>query len=177
MNIFYLDADPVECAKAHGDKHIVKMPLETAQMLSTVWHRFGDSDEIKASIYKITHTMHPCTQWVATNTSTYEWTVRLYIALCKEYEYRRGRIHASYALSKFLSIVPGGLSGGSFVAPPLCMPDEYAIQAAPFAGQASEKSRSESVCQAYRKYYQYKFDAGIAQYNWKRSKPDWIESR
>ena len=42
MNIFYLDEDPVKSARAHGDKHIVKMPLETAQMLSTVWHLFGD---------------------------------------------------------------------------------------------------------------------------------------
>ena len=59
MNIFYLDQDPVKSAIAHGDKHIVKMPLETAQILSTVWHLFGDDDEVKNNVYKATHTTHP----------------------------------------------------------------------------------------------------------------------
>jgi hypothetical protein len=38
MNIFYLHPNPEVCAKHHCDKHVVKMTLETAQLLSTVPH-------------------------------------------------------------------------------------------------------------------------------------------
>lgn len=38
LNIFYLDHDPRAAAQAHCDKHVVKMVLETAQILSTAWH-------------------------------------------------------------------------------------------------------------------------------------------
>ena len=38
MNLFYLDEDFDKCAQYHVDKHIVKMPLEAAQLLCTaVW--------------------------------------------------------------------------------------------------------------------------------------------
>ena len=36
MNIFVTNPDPVVSAKALPDKHVVKMPLETCKMLSTV---------------------------------------------------------------------------------------------------------------------------------------------
>lgn len=35
MNIFFLDVSPIECAKMHFDKHVVKMIIEYAQLLST----------------------------------------------------------------------------------------------------------------------------------------------
>ena len=38
MNLFYLDEDFDKCAEYHVDKHIVKMPLEAAQLLCTaIW--------------------------------------------------------------------------------------------------------------------------------------------
>ena len=38
MNLFYLDEDLDKCAEYHVDKHIVKMPLEVAQiMCTTIW--------------------------------------------------------------------------------------------------------------------------------------------
>ena len=174
MNIFYLDQDPVKSARAHGDKHIVKMPLETAQMLSTVWHLLGEDEEVKSNIYKATHITHPCTQWVATNKKTYGWTYRFYVALCQEFEFRRGKIHASYGLSRYLSLVPCGLTEGKFIAPPQCMPDQFTIETDPKVGQVANTSNPETTCHAYRNYYQYKFDLGIAEYNWCRGKPDWI---
>jgi hypothetical protein len=45
MNIFYLHNDPEECAKQHNDKHVVKMILEYAQLLSTA-HRVLDGHEV-----------------------------------------------------------------------------------------------------------------------------------
>ena len=38
MNIFFLDWDTEKCAKYHCDKHVVKMILETAQLLCGAPH-------------------------------------------------------------------------------------------------------------------------------------------
>ena len=56
MNIFYLDRDPVIAAQMMCDKHVVKMILESAQMLSTA-HRVLDGDEYadKVGLYKMAH--------------------------------------------------------------------------------------------------------------------------
>ena len=44
MNIFYLDPNPRICAEMHLDKHVVKMIIEYAQLMSTA-HRFCDGTE------------------------------------------------------------------------------------------------------------------------------------
>ena len=44
MNIFYLDRDPKIAAQMMCDKHVVKMILESAQILSTA-HRVLDGDD------------------------------------------------------------------------------------------------------------------------------------
>ena len=64
MNIFYLHKDPKTCAEMHCDKHVVKMVLEYAQLLSTA-HRVLDGDEWadKAQLYKATHKNHPSAIW------------------------------------------------------------------------------------------------------------------
>lgn len=51
MNIFYLSEDPRQAAEWMVDKHVVKMILETAQILSTV-HRVIDGQEVEVT-YKI----------------------------------------------------------------------------------------------------------------------------
>ena len=69
MNIFRLSNDAYECAEMHCDKHVVKMLLETAQMLSTAW-RMTDSDSEyadKHGMYKVAHKNHPSTVWVRNN--------------------------------------------------------------------------------------------------------------
>ena len=61
MNIFHLDKNPKICARYHCDKHVVKMILETAQMLSTAYRRVcGDDD----NLYKTAYPKHPMTIWV-----------------------------------------------------------------------------------------------------------------
>ena len=52
MNIFVLDESPIISAQMQCDKHIVKMPLETAQMLCSVWHRYGQGMNVP---YKEAH--------------------------------------------------------------------------------------------------------------------------
>ena len=84
MNIFYLNKDPEIAAQMHCDKHVVKMILESAQMLSTA-HRILDGDDIANSkgLYKMTHKNHPCNIWVRKNNENYEWLWSLYDNLMK----------------------------------------------------------------------------------------------
>ena len=47
MNIFVLDKDPHIAAQMHCDRHVPKMIVESAQMLSTA-HRLLDGEEYMA---------------------------------------------------------------------------------------------------------------------------------
>lgn len=71
------------CARYHLDKHIVKMPLETAQMMCTALTYQG----IEAK-YKVVHKNHPCTVWTRATRSNFKWLGLLGLELCKEYSYR-----------------------------------------------------------------------------------------
>ena len=96
MNIFVLDRNLVKSAQAHVDKHIVKMPLETAQLLCTARHELGeDADTIP---YRKTHANHPCSKWVRESLSNYIWLCRFGLELCKEYTYRYGKTHKCQAV-------------------------------------------------------------------------------
>ena len=96
MNIFILDRDLVKSAQAHVDKHIVKMPLETAQLLCTARHELGgDANDIP---YRKTHTNHPCSVWATESISNYIWLCKFGLELCKEYTHRYGKIHKCEAV-------------------------------------------------------------------------------
>lgn len=60
MNIFYLDKDPKLCAQYHCDKHVVKMILESAQLLCTAVNEAAGKE---VAPYKSTHVNHPCSIW------------------------------------------------------------------------------------------------------------------
>ena len=81
MNIFYLDKDPVKAAQLQYNKHVVKMILESAQMLCTVHRYFGNEDVP----YKSTHLNHPSTVWARTNNRNYMWLYQHMMALGDEY--------------------------------------------------------------------------------------------
>ena len=124
MNIFYLDKNPSIAAEMACDKHVVKMILESAQLLSTA-HRVIDGDEYadKVGLYKMAHKNHPSTIWTRTSTENYMWLNRYFGALCREYTYRYGKHHASERLIGLLAHVPKGLTYSGFTDPPQCMPD------------------------------------------------------
>ena len=124
MNIFYLDKNPSIAAEMACDKHVVKMILESAQLLSTA-HRVIDGDEYadKVGLYKMAHKNHPSTIWTRTSTENYMWLNRYFGALCREYTYRYGKHHASERLLGPLAHVPKGLTYSGFTDAPQCMPD------------------------------------------------------
>ena len=88
MNIFVLSEDPIEAAQMMCDKHVVKMILESGQMLCAA-HPEGEAP------WKRTHYNHPCTVWTRTSSANYEWLAAHGLALCEEYTRRYRRRHAS----------------------------------------------------------------------------------
>ena len=90
MNIFYLDHDPRLAAQYHCDKHVVKMILESAQLLCTAVNiRAGG----QVSPYKTTHVNHPCSIWVRQNSANAMWVWYLLCYLNAEYSFRYGKLH------------------------------------------------------------------------------------
>ena len=161
MNIFYLAHDPADAAQALGDKHVVKMTLETAQLLSTS-HQVK---RVNPYVYRATHHNHPCTKWVQECRANYAWTYDLFQELCKEFSFRRGKEHAASRMLPTFHTVPEymiGLRGREHMTPVAqCMPDIY---------------RNACPIQAYRMYYASKYKAGIVKYNWGRPEPEWLQT-
>ena len=124
MNIFYLHQDPVKAAEYQYNKHVVKMVLESAQILCTVHHKYmGDDADVP---YKSTHKNHPSTLWAGQSAQNYEWLYRHFVALCEEYEKRYGKEHLSYTKCKDkVNMLPGGMLETGLTDMPQAMPDEY----------------------------------------------------
>ena len=145
MNIFYLDKDPEIAAQMMCDKHVVKMILESAQMLSTAHRVLDPPSELIEPMYKPTHKNHPAAVWVRESDANYKWLYDLWFWLAKEYWWRYDKIHKTWEkLYNKLSHTPLNIPSGSFTSPPLCMPDEYKIETGNSLNDAIE---------SYRKYY------------------------
>jgi len=117
MNIFVTSSDPWESARVLPDKHIVKMPLETCQMLSIVcsekWgHGFGTipkADGTPYSTEKGAFRNHPCTKWANEFVMNWQWLLHHGIALCDEYKMRYGKTHTCFhSLLAAQEILPTG---------------------------------------------------------------------
>ena len=153
VNIFVLDEKPSVAARYHCDKHVVKMILETAQMLSTVHHKHGYDGE---ELYRPAFHRHPCTVWVGDSAANYSWTYQLLSSLCSEYTLRYNRIHATARLLEPLSWMPEEL------------PDEPIT---PFAQAMPEDVKGPEAVAAYRNYY-LKYKRRIAVWRF-TEEPEW----
>jgi hypothetical protein len=123
MNIFVLDSDPKLSAQYHCDKHVVKMILETAQLLcGSHWVSGGEAP------YKLSHRNHPCSIWTRECVENYIWLCDLGIELCKEYTYRYGKTHKSQQIIEWsMTNIPNIKEGGNLTPFVLAMPDEYKV--------------------------------------------------
>ena len=127
MNIFTVDHDPTVAAQQLCDKHIVKMPLETAQMLCTA-HRELDGDEYadKVGLYKRAYWNHPCTVWAREASQNYYWLLRHFLALGDEYAFRYNKKHKSVSdLYILLSRPPKNIPLKAMTPVAQAMPDKY----------------------------------------------------
>ena len=128
MNIFYLHESPMMSATYMYDKHVVKMILESAQMLCTAHHHYGNGDNVP---YKKAHYNHPSTKWCRENKLQYTWLFRHMMFLGDEYTRRYDPIHLNkqhLTIKKCwdsLCHLPPGIPDGEFTQPPQCMPDKY----------------------------------------------------
>ena len=127
MNIFYLHDDPKRCAQMHCDKHVVKMIVETAQLLSTAHHVLDNNGD---GFYKSTHKNHPSAIWCRKSDSNYVWLWCLLVSLCKEYTHRYGKIHKCQrdGLVSRLMTLPNNIPNGPFTQPTPAMPDQFKVE-------------------------------------------------
>ena len=181
MNIFILDNNPKIAAEYHCDKHVVKMILESAQMLSTAhWimllavnkksiadfkrmkdmkdYLYENTSEKLQPPYRLTHPRHPCTIWTHQTKQNYEWHLELFKHLCEEYTKRYKRTHKSEQYYEwFKNNIPSGIIDSKLQDFPICMKDEYKI------------SKDPVVC--YRFYY-IKDKSRFAKWKYTNS-PNW----
>jgi hypothetical protein len=130
MNIFILDNSPVTSAEMMCDKHVVKMILESAQMLCSV--------QTTEAPYRRTHFNHPCTKWVRESKSNYQWLISHSYALCKEYTNRYLKVHKTQSVIDWCDVNRPVLPCGGLT---------------PFAQAMPVKYKDENAVKAYRAYY------------------------
>ena len=159
MNIFYLDRNPMLAARYHCDKHVLKMIVETAQLLSTAWHCLLPVTAAGMDIYKKTHWNHPCAKWVRCSQRNYLWAFNLFCALLQEYEHRYHKVHACNRLVARLCNPPQMLPLGQLepLGIPQAMPDEF---------------KHPDPVVAYRRYYTVG-KAKLLKYT-NREVPSWV---
>ena len=155
MNIFFLDENPKLSAQYHVDKHVVKMILETSQLLCSVHHV---TDQVNDQVpYKLSHKNHPCAVWARQSLSNYLYLCELGLELGKEYTYRYGKRHKSIDVINWCIINKPNIPDIDFTTPAMAMPDEFKV---------------DSVVESYRNYY---MGAKINLASWKnREKPFWF---
>jgi hypothetical protein len=133
VNIFVVHPDPREAARQLCDRHVVKMTLETAQILSAASHHPDPP-------YRPTHTSHPCVFWAGENRSNFLWLVEHGLGLADEYTHRYGKVHASASVIQWALAHTDRLPQGDITRHPRCMPREI-------------RDTTAQVVAAYRVYY------------------------
>lgn len=159
MNIFFLDENPKLSAQYHVDKHVVKMILETAQLLCSVHHVTDQvNDQVNDQVpYKLSHKNHPCAVWARQSLSNYLYLCELGLELGKEYTHRYGKRHKSIEVVLWCIVNKPNIPDIDFTQPAMAMPDEF---------------KTDSVVESYRNYY---MGAKINLASWKnREKPFWF---
>lgn len=182
MNIFILDQDPVIAAQSQVNRHVVKMIVESAQMLSTT-HRVLDGtldmrpsksgkrmvkyysmadSLLELTLYKAVHHGHPCTKWTMESEDNYNWHWKHFSALCDEYTYRYDKTHSTDTkLRTVLKTPPRRIER---------------LGLTPFALAMKQQSQCITDCpvESYRSYYHTKLDYMPMVWT-KRLVPDWFK--
>lgn len=162
MNIFAIDLNPCACAMYHTDRHTIKMPLETAQMLSFVYYKKELWDKTIPDLlmsFSLGHSKHPCSLWICESLENFIWTCSLGIELVNEYRYRYNSQKHQRCLEIFEWCLdnPPNLPSIGLTSFALAMPTEF---------------KTFNEIESYRNYYRFgKSDL----HKWtKREKPIWL---
>ena len=182
MNLFVLSECPIESAQMMCDKHIPKMIVEAAQMLSTS-HRMLDgymekrpsksgktmvkayphkNSNLDGVLYNAVHHYHPCTVWTMESKDNYEWHYKHFLALCSEFKYRFGKQHLTeQKLADVLATAPINIKDKGLTEFPQAM------------SHFPECMVEGDAVQAYRNYYHVA--KGFAKWVKGREAPSWWE--
>jgi len=175
MNIFFLSHNTYASAQSLCDKHVVKMILESVQLLSSAHHLHPHEDRSQ-DLVKLTHQNHPSSIWCRSHSENYIYLTHYTQALTMEYNYRYDKSHSMSGLLSWLYLhIPNIptlhetklIKFGSWyiTKPPQCMPDEY---------------KQEDTIEAYRSYYKHgkrvdKNGKNMMVYT-RRQPPEWLSS-
>lgn len=148
MNIFILSNDPIKAAQFQCNKHVVKMVLESAQLLCSVF---------EIAPYRRTHYNHPCSIWVRESSANFDWLIAHALALSDEYTLRYGKVHKSKDVILW------------------CKDNKNQVQftrteLTDFALVVPDDCRTENVVESYRTYYR-KHKASMAKWS---KVPEWF---
>ena len=158
MNIFFLHFNPRKAAEYHCDKHVVKMILETAQLLYTA-HWVEARMDLPQNAYKKTHMNHPCAIWVRESLDNYIWLCQLGMELCAEYTFRYKKVHKTEPHIIWLTNHKPAIPDVGVTEIRLAMPLECKVP---------------NPVKAYQKYYR-EYKLKIARYT-NRLMPEWLLS-
>jgi hypothetical protein len=162
MNVFALSKDPAKAARWHMTRHLIKMPLEYAQLLSTASHLVG-----KPQGYRPTHKGHPSTKWVCSSVENWRWLRELALELGAHYQQVYGRRHKS-------TIIVDGLK-----VPPLPRVPVSPVDLAMYDWvkyRVKEPSTWPAAVSAYRTYYR-SCKLHIAEWPAERYVPSWWDNQ
>lgn len=159
MNIFFLDKSPEKAAQYQCNKHVIKMILESCQLLCTAHHILG-TKSLPDKFYRATHINHPCSKWVREAKENYSWLAQHCIHLCNEYTYRYNKIHASNDLAVWLFCNIPPIKNVEMTEAPKCMPEEFKVE--------------NDIVQSYRNYYILDKQKNIKCQWTNRLKPEWL---
>lgn len=156
MNIFVLSQDPYEAAKAQIDKHVVKMPLETAQLLCSAFPQ-------GTAPYRQTHLNHPCSIWARQTAGNFLWLCEHGEALGQEYWRRYGKDHKSVAVIRWARENMNSAALGT---------GHFDLDRTPFALAMPDEYKNPDPVVAYRAYYKGA-KANIATWKSPAEPPTW----
>ena len=173
MNIFVTDPNPRVSARVLPDKHIVKMPLETCQMLSIIasdkWgHGYGTLPKADGTPYateKGSFRNHPCTIWANETLANARWLIKHGLALCEEYSNRYRKIHSCLATLAYANKL--------FPTDPA-----HRTELTPFARAMPEEYKFDDSIDTFTAYKRYINSKPWVSENYLRNpdrKPEWID--
>lgn len=168
MNIFAVSSNPIDSAQQLLDKHVVKMPTESCQMLHTnsLYFLFvsahGREPTLKElkEFHRESHFRylmkpamlnHPSTIWARKNKANYMWLYHHAIALCEEYTYRYGKEHGSH--KRILDSMTFDYDSLQLTPIDIAMADEYRLDKEQYFIDNPNFSDWDYVIDCYRNYY------------------------
>lgn len=157
MNIFILDTDLKKNAQSYCNAHLVKMILESAQLMCTVVNEMGG-----VSPYKTTHKNHPCTKWLFESGANWDLLYDLVTELNEEYKirFKHTNNHKSYDVIK--SLIKPNYSNNNFTGMFNSVTDEI------------RRTNIVDTVKFYRNYYKSK--QSQMKMNWGvRDIPNWMK--